>query len=218
MISASNDVLVKPKVKLGVNWTKYDNFNLLYWNANSIRNKLYTIENEIQSNPNPDKIIHFIALTETRIFNHHTEFYNLQNYNAHYNCRSDGYGGVALYVHESINSTLIESSEEHKINYVIVRIPEIRSCIAVVYKKPSVSFSVFSSVLTKILTKTNSIILIGDTNIDIQKTNTQTSQYRTLIESLGCHLLNSSDKKYATRINKHSNARHTMSSTIQSLF
>lgn len=214
MVNDNNDDLIKPKVTQKVNWTKYDNFNLKYWNANSIRNKLYTIENEIHTNTSLNKTIHFIAITETRIFPHQTEFYNIQNYNAFFNCRNDGYGGVALYVHESINSNLIESSEEHKINYVIVRIPDIRSCIAVVYKKPSVSFSIFSSVLTKILTKTNRIILIGDTNIDIQKINTQTLQYLTLIESLGCHLLNSTDKKYATRINKHRNARHTTSSTI----
>lgn len=117
---------------------------------------------------------------------------------------------VALYVHESINSNLIVAAEEQKINYVIVRIPVIRSCIAVVYKKPSVWFATFST--TNILT--NRVILIGDTNINIQNTNTQTLQYRSLIESLGCHLLNSSDKKYVTRINKHTNARHTISSTI----
>lgn len=214
MINSNSDESITPRVKQKVNWSKYDNYNLIYWNANSIRNKIYTIENEIHLHSNSNKTIHFIAITETRISQHQTDFYNIQNYNAFFNCRDDSYGGVALYVHESIDCNLIESAEENKINYLIVRIPEIRSCIAVVYKKPSVSFTVFSSVLTKILTKTNRVILIGDTNINIQKVNTQTSQYQTLIQSLGCHLLNSSDNRYATRINKHINARHTTSSTI----
>lgn len=125
MNSDLNDEVIVPNVNHGVNWTKFDNFNLKYWNANSIRNKLYTIEDEINSNS--DKIIHFIAITETRIFSHQTDFYNIQNYNAYFNCRNDGYGGVALYVHESLNSNLIESAEEHKINYVIVKIPDIRT-------------------------------------------------------------------------------------------
>lgn len=95
-----------------------------------------------------------------------------------------------------------------------MKIPDIRSSIAVVYKKRSVSFAVFSTVITKILTKTNRMILIGDTNINIQNNNNHTTQYLTLIESLGCHSLNSSDKIYATRVNNHSNARHTISSTL----
>lgn len=135
----SNDNFITPKVTQRVNWTKYDNFNLIYWNANSIGNKLYLIENEIDMHSNLNKTIHFIAITETRIFPSQTEFYNLSNYNAFFNCRSDGYGGVALYVHESTNCNLIEASEEQKINYIIVRIPDIRSCIAVIYKK-TISF------------------------------------------------------------------------------
>lgn len=195
------EALIEPKIIQKINWTKYDEFNMKYWNANSIRNKLYTIENEVNIDSN--KTIHFVAISETRIYPNQTEFYNLPNYNSYFNCRNDGYGGVALFVHESIESSLVESSEEHKINYVIVNIPCIRSCIAVVYKKPSVSFPVFSAVLSKILTKTNRILLVGDMNVNIQISNINTMQYRTLIESLGCCLLNGSDKKFATRINKH---------------
>lgn len=212
MIRDSNDDAIEPRVFHRINCAKYDNINIKYWNANSIRNKLYTIENEV--NLRSDKTTHIIAITETRIFDHQTEFYNLPNYNSYFICRKDGYGGVCLYIHESIDSNLIESSEEAKINYVIVNVPAIRSSVAVVYKKPSVSFSVLATVLTKILTKTNRIILVGDININIQNDNIQTSQYRTLIQSLGCFILNSSNKKYATRVNKHINARHTLSSTI----
>lgn len=56
--------------------------------------------------------------------------------------------------------------------------------------------------------------MVGDTNINIQNNNKQSSQYVTLIESLGFHLLNNPGKKYATRVNKHANARHTFSSTL----
>lgn len=74
----SNDDIIKPKVIHKVNWTKFDTINIKYWNANSIRNKLYTIENEINSNIG--KIVHIIAITETRIFDNQTEFYNLLLY------------------------------------------------------------------------------------------------------------------------------------------
>lgn len=49
-----------------LNWCKFDQFNLIYLNINSIRNKLYDIEE--MAYQNNKKITHFIALTETRIF------------------------------------------------------------------------------------------------------------------------------------------------------
>lgn len=73
-----------------VNWTEYDQINLLYSNINSIRNKLYDLEDVAHSSTS--KIIHFIALTETRIFDTETDFINLPNYNSYflvqYSCNS----------------------------------------------------------------------------------------------------------------------------------
>lgn len=83
-----------------------------------------------------------------------------------------------------------------------------------IYKKPTVSIDKFFVVLSHILSKTNRIILVGDTNINIQMHSAQTAAYYSFIESLGYRLLNNQNKKFATRINKHINARHTKSSTI----
>lgn len=207
-----SDNILAHNVTHTINREKFDEYNLFYWNINSLRNKLYQIENEI--NTFKGKPIQFITLTETRIFEHDIPFYNIPKYNAYFSCREDGHGGAALYVHESIDSNLIESGCKFKVNYVIVNVPSLRSSIAVIYKKPTVSHDKFSMVLTEILTKTNRIILIGDTNIDILKNNTITNQYLTLIRSLGSDILNSTEKKFATRINNHINAMHTISSTI----
>lgn len=203
---------VLPKVQYRVNSLKFDHFNLKYLNINSLRSKLFEIENDIYNNNT--QIFHFIALTETRIFSNETGLFNLPNYKSYFSCRDDGHGGAALFIHESIDSNLTESGEMFKVNYVIVKIPSIKASIAVLYKKPTVSNSKFCTVLAHILHKTNKLILIGDMNIDIQKQNSNSSEYFSLINSLGCRLLNSSDRKYATRINKHINARNTKSSTI----
>lgn len=203
---------VLPKVQYRVNSLKFDHFNLKYLNINSLRSKLFEIENDIYNNNT--QIFHFIALTETRIFSNETDLFNLPNYKSYFSCRDDGHGGAALFIHESIDSNLTESGEMFKVNYVIVKIPSIKASIAVLYKKPTVSNSKFCTVLAHILHKTNRLIFIGDMNIDIQKQNSNSSEYFSLINSLGCRLLNSSDRKYATRINKHINARNTKSSTI----
>lgn len=116
-----------------VNWTKYDQFNLLYLNINSIRNKLYDLEDI--AHRNSSKIIHFIALSETRILDNEIVFFNLPNYNAYYSNREDGHGGAALFVHNSLDSNLVISGVEFKINYVIVNIPAIKTSIAALVRK-----------------------------------------------------------------------------------
>lgn len=195
-----------------VNWSKFDQFNLMYWNINSLRNKLFDIEESVYQNSR--KIVHFIALTETRIFDNETEFFNISNYNAYFSNRNDGHGGAALYVHSSLDSNLIASGVEFKINYVIVNIPSIKTSIAVIYKKPTVSFDKFQTVLSKVLSLSNKIILIGDMNPNIQLDNNTIRQYISTLNSTGHCLLNNRDKKFATRINKRINARITNSSTI----
>lgn len=117
-------------------------------------------------------------------------------------------------MHDSVDSSLVESNIQFKINYLIVKVPALKASIAVVYKKPTVSKEKLFTVLTYILTKTNNLILIGDTNFNIQGHSTKITEYYSLIDSLGCCLLNNTDKKFATRINKHANARRTKSSTI----
>lgn len=195
-----------------VNWTRFDQFNLIYWNINSIRNKLYDIEDiDYQNN---SKTTHFIALTETRILDSETDLFNIPNYKSYFSNRNDGHGGAALFVHNSLDSNLIASGVELKINFVIVNIPAIKTSIAIVYKKPTVSFNKFLTVLNKIFDHTNKIILIGDMNLDIQVDNSSIQQYFTTVNAAGCCILNKREKKFATRINKRINARNTQSSTI----
>lgn len=199
------------KIAHSINKTKLDQFNLKYLNINSIRNKIFELENEINSS---NKVIQFIALTETRIFPNETDLFNLPNYKSYFSCCQDGHRGAALFVHESVDSSLVESDTQFKINYVIVKVPALKASIAVIYKKPTVSKDKFFSVLTHILTKTKKIILVGDTNFNIQGQSTKITEYCSLINSLGCSLLNNTNKKFATRINRHVNARRTKSSTI----
>lgn len=193
------------------NITKTDQFNLKYLNINSIKHKLFEIENDIHRT---NKIIQFIALTETRILPDEADLYNIPNYKSYHSCRDDGHGGAALYVHSSLDSCLVESDVLFKVNFVIVKIPPLKVSIAVVYKKPTVSSNKFLTVLAHIISKANKLILVGDSNINIQNQCVKVTEYCSLIDSLGHRLLNSSDKKYATRINTHNNARQTKSATI----
>lgn len=85
--------------------------NILYFNAISIRNKW----DEIISFLNSFKCqIHCIIITETRLYREENKFFNIQNYISYHSNRvydrwsGEGRGGgVAIYVHSSLTSTLI---------------------------------------------------------------------------------------------------------------
>ena len=97
-----------PKISLKTNAVALDDFNLKYYNINSIKNKLFQIENDLDI-CNNNKFIHFLALTETRILPNETDLFNLPNFKSYFSCREDGHGGAALFVHDSLDSCLIES-------------------------------------------------------------------------------------------------------------
>lgn len=197
MINTDNFLNINAAQK--VNWTKFDQFNMIYWNINSIRNKLYDIEEIVYQKRT--KTTHFIAITETRILDNETDFFNIPNYKPFFSNRNDGHGGAALYVHNSLDSNLVASGVEFKVNFVIVNIPAIKTSIAVVYKKPTVSLNKFLVVLSKILDHANKVILIGDMNLDIQTDNNNIRQYITAVHSSGCCILNNREKKFGTRVN-----------------
>lgn len=185
-----------------------DKLNLLYLNINSIRNKIDEIEFIIAQNPK--KIIHFIALTEIRIPIENNKFFHIPNYNVYFNNRNCGDGGVALYVHVSIQSTLSTTECHQNINYLSVNLNKLKFNVAVIYKKPTVTNNIFYEFMENKISKIKKTILIGDTNTDLL--NNKNNDYMQLIESNGYEILNKINKKYATRVktNKHKNETRTI--------
>lgn len=71
-------------------------FTILYININSIQNKIEKIESLIKIAEGKNSIVHFIALAEIKLEKEQNKYYNIENYNAYFNNRIDGDGGVAL--------------------------------------------------------------------------------------------------------------------------
>lgn len=183
-----------------------DKLNLLYLNINSIRNKIDEIELIIATQKS--KILHFIALTEIRISQESNKYYHIPNYNVYFNNRVSGDGGVALYIHNSIQATEIYNECHQNINFLIVKINKLKFNLGVIYKKPTVTKNTFNEFLRHKLSKNKKTILIGDTNIDILKQNAS-NDYTQLIEANGYKILNKLDYEYATRIKKQINKNET---------
>lgn len=67
-----------------VNKVTLSNFNILYLNIDSLLNKLDDLELEIYNiaKANRNKIIHAIALTEIRLHDRITQYFNLPHFSA----------------------------------------------------------------------------------------------------------------------------------------
>lgn len=196
----------KINTKYKLNTFTLSKLNILYLNINSIRNKIDEIEIIIASHSN--KIIHFMALTEIRITRETNKFYHIPNYNVYFNNRDSGDGGVALYIHDSIQTTEIHNECIQNINFLMIRINKLKFNLGVIYKKPTVTNNTFNEFMRNKLSRNKKTIIIGDTNINLLKQNTNT-EYTQLIESNGYKILNKIDTEYATRIKKQINKIET---------
>lgn len=180
----------------------FSKLNLLYLNINALKNKIDEIELIIGLHS--DKIIHFIALTEIRIIQESNKYFHLPQYRAYFNNRDSGDGGVALFIHESIQTRELINECYNNINFILVNLIDKKFNIGVIYKQPKVKKTLFIEYTNnQILAHKNSII-VGDTNINLLD-NTASNDYVQTIHSNGFEILNKIDGKYATRIEKKEN-------------
>lgn len=195
---------------------KLGKYNLLYLNINSLRNKFEEIELLIeQIKISEGKIIHFIALTETRIKSHDIPFYNIANYLSFHCTRDDGYGGCALFVHNSLTCNFVKNKSIHNIELITVYIIEPAINITVVYKQPTVNGEIFIHTLIPFIENTGKNIVVGDTNINLIADSAIAKKYIDSLVSLGFVIINKLDQKNATRVaNRLLNGRYVTSKTV----
>lgn len=160
------------QVQHNINSIKLGKYNLLYLNINSLFNKLEEIELILNQLGN----IHFIALTEIRLHGEQNFAFNFNNYQAYFNNRNDGQGGVALYVHESLVSSLVLSDCTENINQLVVKINSLGISIAVLYRQPTANLSTFNRIYNALLAKHKSSIVVGDTNINLLNINNRITE------------------------------------------
>lgn len=194
---------------------KYD---ILYFNINSIVNKLDEIEIHLYEllKTHSNTFIHCIALTEVRLHEQQTSFFNIPHYTAFFSTRADGYGGSALYVHDSINAHLIEKKSTNNIEYVLVNLFELSASVAVVYKQPSVNDDLFIDFMHRFIENKKNIIIVGDMNLNLLVDTNTIKQYVDTVSSNGYIVLNKITDTFATRsaTRTHNNSITTSNTLI----
>lgn len=181
-----------------------ESYNILYFNINSLLNKLDYLKDAIERfERNTGETVHFIALTETKLYKSETRDFKITYYKPFFKSSQDGYGGVALYVHRSLNCSEELSRSSYNVNMLLVRIPSLDINIGVMYKPPAVNNSTFNPILRSFLKycdeNKRGTIIVGDMNIDLMQKNRH-REYRDSIDDFDFRILNKINQRSATRI------------------
>lgn len=174
--------------------------NMLYYNINSLLNKLEFVEEDIHRFERNGDQVHFVALTETKLYRRENGDFNIKDYRS-FATGQGRYGGVALYVHKDLkNCSVIHNKNTYNVNMLIVSVPNLDVNIGVMYKAPDVSMTDFYPILRNFLERCNEsnrgTIIVGDMNIDLLRIS-KNNEYYQILENEGFRVLN---KRAATRI------------------
>lgn len=194
------------KISHKIDTITYGDLNILYMNINSIRNKIEEIEHYLAINNN--KIIHVIALTEIRILSECNKFFQLNNYNAYYNNRPSGDGGVAIFIHKTIQTCETANECIHNINFLCINMIDYGYNIAIIYKQPKTSNGIFLEYFNDKLAMLKKVIIIGDMNFDLLNEDNYES-YANIAISNGFTILNKINRCHATRVAHKINSNET---------
>lgn len=180
---------------------KNNHLNIIYLNIQSLRNKLSEIKNLINSF---DHDVHFIVLTEIFIYSSEIPVYNIPNYNAFFSARdTKGGGGVAIFVHESINCEVIFEITHELNNLILIKITETNQHILAVYRPPysdKTKVTSFFDKIEEIIQHSRKLWIIGDFNFDLLNKSDNTIQYyQELMNSHGFLILNKVEPQFCTR-------------------
>lgn len=179
--------------------TKED-FNILYMNIRSIKNKC----DELNVYLKMEKY-DLIALTEVWLHNNEVQYYNLQQYASVHSCRNSHGGGVSFYVREDLQYEILDIYESDNINSISIKIDKI--VYSVIYRAPSSSNVIFLDYIEQILCKyKNNSVIIGDMNINLLNSDDITRQYKQNIEVYGYKIINQLSNEHATRIDTSKNS------------
>lgn len=113
-------------------------FNILYLNINSLLNKLHDIELLLAGCERDGILVHFLALTEVRLDDDTSVFYELPNYKSYFCNKQKNSGGVVVYVHESIKSTMLTKLSIMNVDLVCVSVCSLNFKLCIFYKQPNV--------------------------------------------------------------------------------
>lgn len=184
------------------NINKNNAINILYLNAISMVNKLNDVTLFLDSF---DFKVHVLVVTETRITDNEEQFYNIDGYVAYFNNRNvinlrERGGGVAVYIHSSLPSTIIHSELSEKNHFLIMKLVDVNMHVFSVYKPPNTDEKLFIKRFDELLQLYANSLVIGDFNLNMLNFDDNNIQrYRNVVHCNGFGFINKIDSAFPTR-------------------
>lgn len=182
--------------------SKSADFSILSINIRSIREKLSSLENLLQTHTT---ITHCIVITETWLYANETDMFDLSDYTAYHSTReSKRGGGCSIYLHNSISySNVIFNKEFDGNNIIGVNVKTGNSIynIFAVYRVPNSNITNFFNNFSYLLRTFNSSLFLGDFNINLLNKDEDpvVDEYLQIIHSSGYLVLNKEHPDFFTR-------------------
>jgi hypothetical protein len=174
-------------------------FNILYLNIQSLRNKLTQFATFVELSKT---VYHVVVLAETHIKSDEKDFYNLIGYEvAHCIRQGNSFGGVSIFVKRDFSTFNVVHSLEFELNNsLLISLDRNNVKILGFYRYRQSNNQNFLNHLDELTSTHENLIIMGDFNIDLYNLETDSfiSQYHDLILGNGFIFLN--DLNEPTRI------------------
>lgn len=165
---------------------------IMLLNIRSIRNKICELEifiENLKERPN------IIIITESWLREDELKIFNLKNYSSIGNCRSiNRGGGILILVENNLNHNIIINEQFNKSHLTMIKLYDINTKIAGIYRSPSTNSDQFVEILDDFLDKNDNLICFGDFNFDLLKSsNIQVQNHLNRLKNNNYLILNGVD-------------------------
>lgn len=164
-----------------------EGFHVANINIHSLRNKRDLLEAEM----NKYGRIHVIVVTESWVMMGFQDNYDLAGYIAYHVLREDGYAGLVVYVRSDLRHTFLRTISTGGTQVALLQFHSFDFKLVAVYRQPrNDNVSSFVATLEEILDCSDDMLLVGDTNFNLLKSEQSNETYLNLLESNSMCLLN----------------------------
>lgn len=166
--------------------------SILIINAHSLRNKLTDLEAEIRLYGNPS----IVVVSETWLTEGLRPFFCINGYTVYHTVRSDGYGGMSVYVLDTLSHTATtDLSCIHEVHLTRIQALDAGLSVLCVYRAPRrTNVNAFLDMIDPLLEQGSNIIMCGDMNFNLLSSRDDVLDFVNTIESNSYAFLNSLDE------------------------
>jgi Reverse transcriptase (RNA-dependent DNA polymerase) len=186
----NSEKMTDQRVEIDVSYTTNKNmdFNILYTNIHSLRNKLDELNFILTEY---SELPEAVVICETWLADSMAKFCNIPGYSAVHNCRNDGYAGLSVFVKDGIEYDIKLNKKLDRNQIIMLHFKVQNFTLLSVYRDSAERAPTqFFRCIDRILEKQDKLFVVGDFNIDLFDKTRIVSDYLDLWSSNNFRMLN----------------------------